>query len=61
MAGRLPSLRRARVGLAGGGRFLDAALLRCTEGKPRASRDGERGAQRVWTDGHAGQVGHDGR
>jgi hypothetical protein len=43
------------VSRPGGGRFL----WRCTEGKPRASRDGERGAQRVWADGHARQVGHD--
>ena len=53
----------------GGGRSVDAALLRCAEGKPRARRDGragsaasfvERVAQRVLTSGHARRVDHGG-
>ena len=54
-------LTGAAVLRPGGGGFGDAALSRCAEGKPRASRGGqagERGSQRVWTDGHARQVGH---
>jgi hypothetical protein len=49
------------VSRLGGGRSVDAALLRCAEGKPRARRDGERVAQRVRTNGHARRVDHGGR
>jgi hypothetical protein len=39
-----------------GGRFVDAALWRCTEGKPRATRRRcvavQQPAQEVWMDGH---------
>lgn len=46
------------VSRLGGGRSVDAALLRGAEGKPRASPDGERVAQRVWPNGHARRVDH---